>query len=546
MKSTTTSAEPLLPTYEDAECMAVQFLLTTAGLVDLFPLDTFFLDLKAWVDGRARNEYVERSSLFYLVLAIGAQAFLPECQQYQAEHYFSRGRQQALNTFTEAPSLMTVQAYVLITVYLLGACRRNSAYMQFGIACRATHALGIHLDRTHSLFDARESQERRSTWRSVRMLDVFFSASLGRPPATCNLSVPGRGEVPEAINADEFSRKILSLTSIYDRIVIEVYERKAISTHLAENISQQLRAWTEHMPDCLNLQMLPSYDKEKLTGVLAATHVISAYHGAIILLTRPFLTSQIVQDMNRKRKAGESPTEIRGCPAEIAVIKKFADACVDSSLKGLDIVESLLEYPNLPKRLPFIINAVCNMALVLGAAIFADQDKNFPLEEGLKRSLNILRHFTPHDPHASRYEQIITYLSDAVEEYIIQRKRQAEELREQEVSLLFGSVSQPKGKVVVHPLLPTLAHTPLEIDISAPDLLSTGTVQMSDRSTPASHALSHNASLGTFQFSNIEAPVPNAMQPPSSIFGDANLAFPDDAYLFMQQEPSIFGFYADS
>lgn len=119
--------------FEDVKSLAHQFLLATAGLTDLFDLSTFFQELEGWVNNGLRD-LDHKSCIFYLVIAIGAQVSLSNGQQELAELYFSRGRQQAFYTFTEAPSLMTVQAYTLITVYMLGACRLVRT-LQYAVSC---------------------------------------------------------------------------------------------------------------------------------------------------------------------------------------------------------------------------------------------------------------------------------------------------------------------------------------------------------------------------------------------------------------------------
>ncbi|KAL1301988.1 hypothetical protein AAFC00_002442 [Neodothiora populina] len=601
--------------YSEVVYLAKQYLLATAGLLDMFDLSTFWPDLESWVND-PRRDMDQRSCVFYLVMAIGAQVSTSNCQQQVPEQYFSRGRQMAFYNFTEAPSLMTVQAYTLITIYMLGACRRNGAFMNFGIAIRATFALGMQIPSTHNLFDAKESHDRRVTWRSVRMLDVFFAASLGRPPATAETMLPVEIEALGADGISTFSEKVLALSAIYDRIVIEVYIKKAVSTRLAESISRQLEVWTQNLPSSLELQSFPAYDEERLAEILAASHVLSSYYWAIILLTRPFLTSQILQDMSRK-KSGKSTPAVNS--AEDASIKAFADACVDASFRGLDVVASLLNYRTLPKRLPLLINAVCNIALVLGSAVFADQDRNPDIIEGLEQALKVLRHFAPHDPHASRYEQIITYLYDAANLYIRRReiKLQAQhrllvEPRHDEASrrplelldhdnrnAAAATMSSMSTSTAVNaaPLSQTAAHpTPLSgqpTPATSEGSTSIATITeptydqpMTPSATPATTAAAGGFGIANQSASSTYAAAtagaqqplsslhiqqqqqndsntssmsdllayangvvagatsfPDTFQPPSSIFDDAQISFPDDAYLFMEQEPSIFGFW---
>lgn len=433
---------PLDLDHEECVRLSQQYLLATTGLIDLFDVPTYFRSLSSWTANKSRDTDV-KSSIFYLVLAIGAQVSSPDGDQTLAEKFFLRGKHMAFMTFTDAPSLLTIQSYLCITMYMLGAVRRNGAYMHFGIAVRAAFALGMHKSSTHALFDEMEAGARRRIWRSVRVLDIFLSASLGRPPATSDLSMErDRGGIPEGVAQlsapnDPFANKVLALSDIFERIIIDVYMKKAVSTRLADSISGQYRDWTSDLPESLQLANLEASedDPEKLSKVLAASYIISSYHWSIILLTRPFLTFQIIKDISRAGQNVELNDQV-----EQSSIKTYADACVDSSLRCLSIAEALMQYPSLPHRLPFIVNSVCNSALVLGAATFADQDKFLPLEDGLKQGLAILNHFAQWDPHAARYAQIITYLQDATKKYIHQRSQRSMESRRSNVVRLFGTV----------------------------------------------------------------------------------------------------------
>ncbi|CAD0108458.1 unnamed protein product [Aureobasidium uvarum] len=526
------------------ECkrLSRHYLLATSGLIEIFDVPTYYRFLDKWVIDKARDNDL-KSSIFYMVLAIGAQVSSPDGDQTLAEKYFNRGRHMAVMTLTDAPSLMTIQAYLCITMYMLGACRRNAAFMQFGIAVRAAFALGMHKSSTHALFDETEAGARRRIWKSVRVLDIFLSASLGRPPATSDLSMERDKDTTEEVahttSTDPFSNKVLALCNIFERIVIDVYMKKSVSTRLADSISCQYRDWTSDLPESLQLANLDSSeeDPEKLIKALAASHIISAYHWSIILLTRPFLTFQIIKDMSRAGQNLANHDQV-----DQSSIKTYADACVDSSLRSLNIASTLMQYPSLPHRLPFIINSVCNASLVLGAATFADQDKFLPLEDGLKQGMQILNHFAQWDPHAARYAQIITYLQDATTRYIRQRSEKSLESRRSNVTKLFGTIGQQAGGAeetiqdqsgglasgvngigTADPLLP------VNIDPS----LYTRPALMTDL-----YSLINNQGGLPGLIEGGFYPQP---QPGAGVMTDSS-GYQDDAYYFMDQDLSMFGF----
>ncbi|KAL4944327.1 hypothetical protein BDV06DRAFT_210334 [Aspergillus oleicola] len=420
--NTSTQSGPLIdpPSHEEAQRLARQYVLATNPLLDLFDLEEFYPRLANWIEN-PRGDEDTVSSIFYLVLAIGAQ--VSDTNQTQAEQYFVSGRQLAFSAFTETPSLYTIQSYVIISMYMLGACRRNGAFMNLGIALRAAYAVGIHRKDANSLFTARERRARERVWKSLRMMDLFLAASLGRPPATSDFDydpredeVFRRGSGPPQ---DQLSTTVVALCRIFERVLTEVYMRQVVSIHVAENISNQHRAWVRNLPAFLQMQT-ERLESKSLEESLAAAHVFGSYYWSIILLTRPFLIFWVSQYVRSKKNSTTPPSETRNGTSRLSL---FADACVYSALRGLDIIDGLSRHETLPRRLPFLINSVFNSAVVLGAAFFADYDNLLPLEEGLNKAENFLELFVPHDPHSCRFLQIVKYLRGAVAEYVARRNK---------------------------------------------------------------------------------------------------------------------------
>lgn len=80
-----------------------------------------------------------------LIIAIGAQCSKTEVITVQIQSFFfARGQQQAFAGMLEDPNLDLVRAFLLMSFYMLGACRRNAAFMYLGVATQAAVALGLH------------------------------------------------------------------------------------------------------------------------------------------------------------------------------------------------------------------------------------------------------------------------------------------------------------------------------------------------------------------------------------------------------------------
>lgn len=60
-----------------------------------------------------------------------------------------------------------VRVFLLMSFYMLGACRRNAAFMYLGVAARAAVALGLHADSSGTV-SRTEQQDRYDSYRVHR------------------------------------------------------------------------------------------------------------------------------------------------------------------------------------------------------------------------------------------------------------------------------------------------------------------------------------------------------------------------------------------
>jgi hypothetical protein len=81
------------------------------------------------------------------------------------------------------PTLATIQAQILINVYLLNSERAADAWSQTGALVRQCIAMGLHVDPASldSKVSMRDAETRRRVWWSVAGLDALFCVSFGRP-----------------------------------------------------------------------------------------------------------------------------------------------------------------------------------------------------------------------------------------------------------------------------------------------------------------------------------------------------------------------------
>ena len=442
--------------------LARQFFLACSGALDLFDSSFIIEQIQIWVQDPKRSQWPSRS-IFYLVLAIGAQARARgHADDHAAEHYFGLGRQYATTDLVEDPSILTVQAFSMITWYMVTACRRNGASMNLGFAVQAAYSLGIHRHEANVVFGKEAAISRERAWKTLRVCDLFLSASMGRPSTTSNIdcNIPCRRHMrpDNEEHAEEYLRLDSAMTRIciiFERILSEVYTKHAVSLELAGSISAQHREWTTELPEMLRVDGLSRPDKRSaidLTRILGSAIVVMAYYYSIILLTRPFLTFRVSSYIKTRSPWPEFPSESPD-------VTTYSDACVDSAIKGIDIAHSVALINGMPKRLPLVINSVFISALSLGLAYFGDYDlRGWALETGMSQAITIFGYFGPFNPQSARYKQIIEYLRDAAAQYKEQRDNLLLQERTQQVRNVFGNVSTELGDENTSVVRPTPFH----------------------------------------------------------------------------------------
>ncbi|KIW90302.1 uncharacterized protein Z519_08946 [Cladophialophora bantiana CBS 173.52] len=397
---TDSKGTPPTPTLVEAEYLVRSYFLANNCVLDLFDEADLFKNLQPWLE-RKSAETDALTPIYYLVFALGAQT-CPDDKDQLAETYFSYGRYFTAVSFAEDPSISTVQAYAMITMYLLGASRRNAAFMNLGTAVRAAYALGLHRKEIAALFTPGEFRTRERLWKVIRILDVFMSASLGRPPSTA--------ETRDTRSEDNYSASV-DLCTVFETIMNEVYSKRMISNTALEKISEHQRHWAANFHKGLDedgIKPTPAINGGKSPNI-GLMHVKGAYYWTIILLTRPFLVDAVSSYI--------ATANVPSAEGNSAGVTSYSDkvlvhACVDSAIRTIELLRILLDFNNVPKRLPFLVNYIFVAALVLGLAHFGDVAKIFPVGVHLKLAHRLLAMF-PKDAISSRNTTIVEYLLHA-------------------------------------------------------------------------------------------------------------------------------------
>ena len=343
------------------------YLEATAGLVDLFDNARLADDIAAWVEqGPARAAAAAAAAdlaaaVNYLVLAIGCQ----NSDAAAARAYFEHARQVAFASLSGNLGVACVQAFILITLYSLTACQINAAFLFFGIAARAAYSIGIHRSAVNARFGPDIHRQRDRLWKSLRVVDLFLSTSMGRPPATSDVdcTVPYRD--PDEAGRERFDLLNASaqIFLVIEAVVLEVYSRRKISPRLTEGISRELREWSSRWLQRLT-DVADGTSSEAQPGMAnGACQILASYYYAVILVSRPFLMVELHRRLadGHSSAAGSissSSSSGGGGGGGVGLMtgkSKLADACIDAAILMVEPVQGLIERRLMTRRAPVVV-----------------------------------------------------------------------------------------------------------------------------------------------------------------------------------------------
>lgn len=334
----------------DVDAAVSAYLEITSGLVDLFDNTKLRGDMSAWASGRTHQPGIDdmESAVNYLVLAIGCQ----KTNDAAAQRFFEHAQNVAFATLGGNLGVASIQAFILITLYMLCACQISGAFLFFGIGVRAAYSIGVHRTAVNARFGPESHRQRDRLWKSLRIVDLFLSTSMGRPPATSgtDCTVPYRELGPHGQDDFDLLNASVQVLLIIEAIVIEVYSRRKISPRLTEGISRELREWSTRWLQRLKDAVDGGTASETPGTGHGACQVLASYYYAVILVSRPFLMVEL-----HHRLSEGSPISTSGGYDAASGKSKLADACIEAAIMMVEPVQSLIERGLMIRRAPVVV-----------------------------------------------------------------------------------------------------------------------------------------------------------------------------------------------
>ncbi|OJJ74390.1 hypothetical protein ASPBRDRAFT_171490 [Aspergillus brasiliensis CBS 101740] len=378
-----------------------------------------------------------------MIIAIGAQATKRTSSTEQVERFFfSRAQRSAFDGMLENPSLTLIQLFLLMSFYMLGACRRNAAFMYLGVAVRAAVALGLHLTELADAVPSPEQHRRARVWMSVYNLDLLVSSILGRPAATAALrSGADDGPIRYALLEGHMSMGLVAsygVSRILEEIISSMYSKEGASAETADSLLARLKQWSDSLPGPLVEPPDLDFDEPAArTHIINNLHVACIYHFAVITVTRPFLVSVLGVRLARLHSDSTDGAS-GGLLHEEAAHSNLATACIDSALYMIQTCSEVHRSDLLLGNMCILKAFVFAAALVLGFSMFSRKEAEPSHEQAYGEALEILRVLSEQSAQAAHYYDILSCLGNAVTE---QRRRFVQHSRQTKgryVSKLFS------------------------------------------------------------------------------------------------------------
>ncbi|KAJ6781470.1 hypothetical protein PWT90_02674 [Aphanocladium album] len=410
---------------ERRESLVQTFYAATGGFLDLF--SKLELDQLASIPGAGRLNCGHRhiEAVASAVIAIGAQCKTPLESQQISQAYFRHAQRQAFSGMLEDPNINIVRVFILMAYYMLGSCRRNSAFMYLGIASRAAVSLGLHSKDSYEDMDDMHRNGRLKIWMSLCILDMTVSSLLGRPAATSGLRIELEESHISALSNHEDQNlahmfAVYGILSITTDVVENLYRKRMPSVALIEQSFARIEDWSRALPKSTRLKPTSKNHGKPDRQDVCRLHISCLYYFAVTLVSRPILISQLTSQSNMSS----------------ITLSPLASACLDAAVFLVQTCVEAKKTDHFFGSLCIIKALVFAAGLILGFDMFAKREFDFEIENAFSGAREILDFISEQSSQAAHYAEILGLLSSAVAE---QRRKTASQGRSKLVTRLFLS-----------------------------------------------------------------------------------------------------------
>ncbi|KAI0180480.1 fungal-specific transcription factor domain-containing protein [Hypoxylon sp. FL1284] len=436
----------VLPDRNTANVLIESFFVNTSGFIEVFHKDDFLQAVEEFYN-KPLSASQEDLCKLHLVFAIGLAMACPlqgteagaVIQTLQSERinraelfYLTAIEIYGPATGFEDADFWSVQALLLMSLYLLAVSRRNASYIRLGMAIHSAKSLGLHREESMEIFYLSERQLRRNVWRSLFILDNFLAASLGRPvtisEADCSehaldllkgatADEPAMSDDTGATNSTAVDAAVKS-SRLIGTTLRRIYSRRKISTVVGKEMTDQLEVWEREMHKSLHCRRIVDRPMDTAEPV-AVLHVNLLHCHSVLLLTRPFFLFLIKRGYRMGLDDESSPgTSQKPSHASqiLERLERFSPVCIDAAQRTIILARAALDAEYLPQCNPFVIYFVFAAALIILSNEFTSLYHIPDTKSSIESTLRILEYCEQRDVQAKRVRYIIQKFHEANQE----------------------------------------------------------------------------------------------------------------------------------
>ncbi|KAJ5619952.1 transcriptional regulator family: Fungal Specific TF [Penicillium lagena] len=279
----------------------------------------------------------------------------------------------------DKPCLWSIQAPMVLSVYLLPASAIGSSYVYMGLALRKALAFDLHQDIDDPTTEEREKEVRRRLWWSIYSLERCTTIKLNRPRSinadmiTASLPLPNPSlDRLQKFDNLQFQLAFTHLVKIIDQIAEPTYfglshvrlymlmrqssdslkDTERLKRY--ENCESDLLQWKRSLPQDFRLEKIDPRDSK----YRAVFHLYLNYYYAWISMGKVFLVTVVRTNLDSYFYPKPQPPRIN------ETIDKLSQSCTKAARKLLQLFENLAHTRNIT-RFSFTDFQGCSIATII-------------------------------------------------------------------------------------------------------------------------------------------------------------------------------------
>ncbi|KAF1816427.1 hypothetical protein P152DRAFT_389523 [Eremomyces bilateralis CBS 781.70] len=433
----------LLPDKKTAVVLVDSFFINTHGLVHIFERQDFLSRMDACYSDPLSAD-APWLCLLNLVFAIGLILATPapgsieedvivklrkNPEELSDKFYLSAKILNDPVVGIEDSDFWSIQALLLMTLYMLARSKRNTAFALLGMAVRSAYALGLHRQETTQIFPSETQSARQNIWRSLFVLDRFLSSSLGRPTAISEDECSGKALNPNfkfqptPVSFDPilpgpavfYQTSIQGLDSVVRSCSVigmtlrRVYQPRKISTKLAQEIADIYKQWPKNLVEELHWRHARSASASQGIAIL---HVNLFFCHSIILLSHPFFLYLMNMIITKRYNPTEASNRSKRMYTRMTL---FSNSCVAASSQTINILQNAYVAGYLPRRNPCFIYFLFSATIIILCNEFVYLYQHSDATRDIENASRLMDYCAETDPHASTLTYIVSSFRDVVE-----------------------------------------------------------------------------------------------------------------------------------